>query len=212
MDDLKLKRRRLESIKSEVNDFHPLLGNLFPQLEQIRHVEYTHGPQEKGADFILEKFDLTLSEINYVGVIVKIGKIQQDITAVERQIDECSIPRIVRNGKRKIHLNEIWVVSNNSISANAKEKIHHKFSTAKIHFLDGDRIIDLIDQHAAYFWHDVPTLVGHYLLSLWQKNDEIDRQSNLLTTADTRLYIDIDLARIEETSSKKTKKNRPNQS
>jgi hypothetical protein len=64
--DFKAKQQIIESIDSEV--------------------EYTHGPNEKGADFGLTRFDPALSTCSYVGVVAKVGKIQQDISEIERQL------------------------------------------------------------------------------------------------------------------------------
>ncbi len=134
------KRSHLQKIKSEVDDFHPLLQQLFPKLENIRSVDYTHGQNERGADFILEKYDPTLSQSIYVGVIAKLGKIHQDFTEIERQIDECKMSRLTEGGKKEIFLNEIWVVTNENITNNAKEKIHHKFPATSIQFIDYQKL------------------------------------------------------------------------
>ena len=71
----KNKIERLEKMKDEVNDLHTLLSDLLEKLPHITHVEYTHGPNEKGADFVLEKTDETLKDVIYIGVIAKLGKI-----------------------------------------------------------------------------------------------------------------------------------------
>lgn len=83
------KRAQIEAIDSEVNELHPLLEDIFRDMEGIAYVEYTHGQNEMGADFVLEKVDLNLGVSTYVGVVVKAQKILQNFTDVERQIDEC---------------------------------------------------------------------------------------------------------------------------
>jgi hypothetical protein len=50
---LSKKKDILNKLSSEVNDFHPLLSALFQKLPNIQNVEYTHGPNEKGSDFVL---------------------------------------------------------------------------------------------------------------------------------------------------------------
>ena len=52
------KRAQIESIDSEVKELHPLLEDIFRDMEGISYVEYTHGQNEMGADFVLEKVDL----------------------------------------------------------------------------------------------------------------------------------------------------------
>jgi hypothetical protein len=91
---------RLSSrIVDEVKDFHPLLNNLLSRLPQVLKVEYTHGPSEMGADFVVMRKDVTFDTSEYVGVIAKVGKVVQDLLDIERQIDECSVPRLVGGGK-----------------------------------------------------------------------------------------------------------------
>ena len=83
----KAKKEKLKSIRSEVKEFHPLLLTLFNRLSDIINVEYTHGTSEKGADFILTKYDKTLDNVDYVGVIAKTGKIQH----TKKQV----LPRVI---------------------------------------------------------------------------------------------------------------------
>ena len=54
----KIKREKLASLKDEVKDFHPLLEIIFPQLPRVNHIEYTHGNNEKGADFVLQRIEI----------------------------------------------------------------------------------------------------------------------------------------------------------
>lgn len=202
--DIKQKKARLAKIKDEVAELHPLLEDLLPRLENIEHVEYTHGPNELGADFVLEKRDTTLSDTVYVGVVVKVGKIHQDLRELDRQIEECGMPRLIRNGAKNIYLSEIWILTNDTITRNAREKINHKFSARSIHFLAADTLIKLIDKHCQYFWHPVPTLLGTYLLKTWEKNDQKDKTTALLPNSSERLYIDLDVAKVEKLPYQRT--------
>ena len=120
------KVKKIQSIKSEVKEFHPILNQLLQRLPNIKNTEYTHGPNEMGADFVLSKFDLTLSRIEYVGVIVKIGNVSQGHADIDAQIEECALERKIEGGKKKIFLSEIWIITNGTISNNAQDKIHHK--------------------------------------------------------------------------------------
>src|SRR5258708_6781401 len=108
---LPLHEERFKTIKDEVGDLHPLLQQLLPNLPTVQSVEYTHGTSEFGGDFVLRKLDEALNETQYVGIIAKMDKITQDFTDVERQIDECTMPRVIGNGKQKVVLNSIWIIT-----------------------------------------------------------------------------------------------------
>lgn len=143
----------LSGLTDEVKEFHPILRVLFPRLPDISNVEYKQGPNEKGADFVLIKNDSTLLSEHYIGVICKIGKITQSNAEVDRQVDECTLfDRFIDGGKRKIKLNEIWVVTNASISSNAEEKLHEKYSKTNIKFINGEKVAHLIDKFYPEFW------------------------------------------------------------
>lgn len=64
-------RDKIKSYRSEVNEFHPFLRNFLPKLPYVKHVEYTHGNREYGADFILVTEDVILLKESYIGVVVK---------------------------------------------------------------------------------------------------------------------------------------------
>lgn len=145
--------RKIESLHREVDDFHPVLRVLLPRLPTVTHVEYKQGPSEKGADFVIIKRDEALDEEIYIGVICKVGKITQSNSEVDRQLEECKIfPRLISSGSKNIHLNEIWVITNASISNNAQEKIHLKFKSTNIKFVDGEKTCSLISKYYPEFW------------------------------------------------------------
>ncbi|HBC0766631.1 TPA: NACHT domain-containing protein [Escherichia coli] len=145
--------RKIESLQREVDDFHPVLRALLPRLPTVTHVEYKQGPSEKGADFVIIKRDEALDEEIYIGVICKVGKIIQSNSEVERQIEECQLyPRFISSGSKNIHLNEIWVITNSSISNNAQEKIYLKFKSTNIKFIEGEKICSLISKYYPEFW------------------------------------------------------------
>lgn len=157
------KIKRLQVLNREVEELHPLLAVLFPRLPHINSVEYRQGPREMGANFVLEKFDPTLAVTEYIGVIVKIGKIQQNHGEVERQIDECEIERHYQAGKKRIVLSEVWIVSNDSISHGAQDKIQHKYRNKSIKFVPGEKLVELINKFYEEYWTDVGVKVGEYL-------------------------------------------------
>lgn len=153
---LPAKTKRFAEVKDEVRDFHPLLMKLLPKLPNVIDVEYTQGQTEMGADFVIAREDITFGFTDYVGVVVKVGAIVQNFSEVERQIDECSVPRTFRNGKEKIIVAEVWVIATGYVTKGAQEKIHEKFKTRKINFIDGTRLERLIDKYLPTFWNEVP--------------------------------------------------------
>ena len=164
--DFSSKRALVEAISDEVNVLHPLLNHLLRQIDGVQHVEYTHGPNEKGADFIVSRHDSALGHTNHIGVVVKVGKILQNFDDVARQIEECQLPRTIRGGMEQIRLTEVWVLNTANISKNAQDKIQEKYKTQKISFIQGEKLTELVDKYADYFWYNVPTDVGGYLKNL----------------------------------------------
>lgn len=168
--------KKLESLEYEVRDFHPILKQLFSRLPSITQVEYKQGPNEKGADFVLIKRDESLDEERYIGIICKIGKITQSNSEVDRQIEECQLfERFIQGAAKKIYLNEIWVVSNTTISSNAEEKFYQKYKNTNIRFLSGEKVVSLITRHYPEFWDYNSVNFGQYFsstLSLMSKGND----------------------------------------
>lgn len=187
------KKMRIASIKDEVRDFHPLLNILLRKLPSVTRVEYTHGPGEMGADFIFSKRHPILEHEQYVGVVAKTGKITQDISSIDRQIKECSLTRLFLGGKQKIRIDEIWVISTDTITNNAQQKIHEEYKSLSISFISGEQLISLLDKHYPDFWEDTTLHVGEYLSSIRTKNEEIDRQLSLIQVSGKGFYIDQDV-------------------
>lgn len=103
MDKLKAIQKRIAEIKSEKDELHPLLHELFSRHPAVTRVEYTHGPNEMGADFVVARTDTFLNREQHVGVVAKVGKVHQDLTAVDRQINEClTIRRHIEGGKKEV--------------------------------------------------------------------------------------------------------------
>lgn len=206
----KNKRKILAKINNEVDEFHPLLGIIFPRLPRINNTEYTHGVYEKGADFVLQRIDDTINDIEYIGIIVKIGPIKASLTKIYDQIDDCDSERIILNGKKKIRLDEIWIITNEHITNRAKEKINEKFSTRKIKFIDRDIIIKWIDNFVASYWSKVPLEIGIYLDDIKKEMIELDSSYSLLPTNIKPFYINIDLRIIEQNYTSRRRKKRKN--
>ncbi|TKB58547.1 NACHT domain-containing protein [Ferrimonas aestuarii] len=178
----KAKQNKLLEIKDEVKDFHPLLRTLFNKIPNIKSVIYTQGPNEMGADFILTKDDEILGEENYIGCVVKVGQIKQDHSEIERQVEECKIERTIEGGKKRIILNEIWVISNSNITHNAQRKISTKFASSNIKFIAYETLGKLIDSHYPAYWDDIDFKTGAYLESVRKFADNL-RRSNLISEA-----------------------------
>ncbi|WP_282126970.1 restriction endonuclease [Marinifilum flexuosum] len=146
-------KEKIEGYSDEVKELHPFLKNLFSQMPQIRRVEYNHGSSEYGADFLLVEEDQTLLKEVYIGVVVKSKKIQQkDVDEIERQIKEAfRMPKIIHSGEKKVTLNKVWLLTNKTITSNAKEKIQEYFKDKHIDIIDVDLLISLVGKYYPQF-------------------------------------------------------------
>lgn len=191
--------RKLGAIASEVKELHPLLHTLLPRLPNVENCEYTHGPDEKGADFILTVKNPTFQDHEYIGVIAKRGKITQAMQDIERQIDECrSLPRLVNNGRDRIYLSSIWVVATGSISTNAKEKIYENHSGTSIKFIDRTILSTLILQHAPFVVDDIPTPISIYLNQLNSWITERIAENSILEPTEHIPFLHLDIVEIKD--------------
>lgn len=174
------KHERLQRISKEVDDFHPLLNELFPRLTGIKRVYYTHGANEKGADFVLIKEDQTLGGEVIIGVVVKIGTIKQDNSSVREQIHECSLLRKIEGGKKEVTINEVWVVSNSTITSGAKDKINHDYRDKNVMFIDGELLVQLIDRHYSEYWTDISVELGNYFREVLDNTNYLIKSVDIL--------------------------------
>ena len=152
----------LSNLKSEVNDLHPHLRELFNKINGIKHVECTHGPNEFGADFILTKQDNVTREIRYVGVIAKNDGINQgDADEIIRQTTECvKVERSINNGANKVRMNDVWVIANGNISNNAKEKLEKTNPIPGITYTDRKKLASLMQTYNYDISSDLPTSIS----------------------------------------------------
>lgn len=178
--DFKDKYKLIEAIDDEVSILHRLLQDTLRQLEGIEEVEYTHGPNEKGADFVLTRRDPALGRTHQIGIVVKRGKILNNADDVFRQIEECQMPRKIRGGAAEARLSEVWVVNTSTISNQAQDKINHKFVGQRIEFIDGEKLTELVDRYAPYFWHEINSEVGAYLHDLAKRVALVDRECSIV--------------------------------
>ena len=199
MDNCKIEK--LKSLTNEVKDFHPLLKSVFENDSTILRFEYTHGKDEMGADFVLARSDQTLRDENYVGVIVKCGNIKQDYADIKRQIEECSVERFFDGAKRKIYLNETWIVCNGNISNGAQRKIFAEYKSRNIKFIDIEHLALLVDRNYPYFWNAIPAGLGTHLKSTLFEITKAESY-NTLGTHFINLDIAQELYKIEPTQPK----------
>lgn len=193
---------QIEAIDDEVGVLHPLLHKVLSQLSGVTYVEYTHGPDEMGADFVLERTDAAIGETYYIGIVAKCEKILQNFSEIERQIDECRVSRKIRQGTQEIRLQEVWVITTKTFSRNAKIKIQEKFSSQKLHFFDQQWLVDQVDRHNSYYWHQLPNATGSYLATLTSTLDKLDAQTTLLHAGATK-YIELDIEAVSTDGYKK---------
>lgn len=193
----KQKRKLLKNIQNEVKEFHPILEKLFKKLPGIADFQNTHGAFEKGADFILRKYDETLRKEQYIGVIAKLGSLKLNMSDVERQIDECSMRRYRFDGKQEIHLTGIWIALTGSISENAKGKIYEKFKSKYIDFLDDQLLVSLIDEYLPDFWYQIPVHISSLLQDIREAVNNEDSLFNIVDLPNKDFYIKPDLEMYE---------------
>lgn len=169
-----LLKARIVNIKEEVKELHPLLDTIFHKMPSLMKVEYTHGPTERGADFILTKESPEFGDTEYVGVIVKVGKIVQGISNVTEQIEECTLRRISPSGKKEIYLSEVWVVANGTITEGAKEKIWNSYKSQKVKFVDINQLTKWVQTYVPDYGVDVD--IQDYNLIVKQKESCVERE------------------------------------
>lgn len=195
--DEKSKHEQIESISDEVGVLHPLLETIFHSLRGIQYCEYTHGPNEMGADFVLEKIDQDLDIQQYIGVVAKTEKILQNFSDIERQIDECAIPRLIRQGSVNARLSEVWVITSKTISQNAKQKINEKYTARTIHFFDGEWLYKRVNEYVPHFWQQLSTSIGNYLAAMDKRLSVLGSQTHLPLGLSSAINIDLDVQEMD---------------
>lgn len=206
--------QRLKKISDEVDELHPLLKEVFSRQDGIDSIEYTHGANEMGADFVLSHTHEILKTPEWIGVIAKIGKIHQDLADIERQIEECSVPRMVKGGKDEIVISEVWVVTTDTITQGARRKINSRHQGTKVHFIDGQSLATMVQRTVPDYWADLPLPVATYLSEIRAEARERDYQLDLVQAESGPLYIDQDVVRVtidpyRRGSHTHTRKSRP---
>lgn len=203
MENHDFKIKKIQGLTDEVKLFHPLLKDLLAKLPAVSSVAYTHGQNEMGADFVITIRNTTLDTEEYVGVIVKCGDIRQSHDDIERQIKECSIPRKADGGKKKIYLNQIWIVTNGSISENAKTKIYEEHKTTNVSFIWDETLVKLVEKHYPEFWEDMDRNVGLYLSSVGRRIQDLNSKYCLIDINQGDFYIAQEVVKIDSDNRRK---------
>ena len=207
-----LIKKKLSEIENEVKDLHPLIEIILSKIPNIIHVNYTHGPNEMGADFILTQSDEIFKNNFYIGVIVKKGAIKQtNLPDIEKQIQECEIPRLAEDGKNELNLTEIWIISNEAISKNSQTIINHKYRTRNIKFVPGSRLVEWIERYAPNYWLDIPLNVGEFLIKSREANLELEQKTSFLPINSKSLYVEQEFVRIESQKYERNKTHKKKQ-
>lgn len=190
MDERKVIKTKIEKLKKEVDELHPFLEVIFRSMKTLDCVHYTQGPFERGADFILEKTHQEFGQKEYVGVVVKVGKIQANNVAVEEQIRECLEKRLLPDGSKEVYLDEVWVASNGTISNRAKEKIHDRFKASKVIFLGIEQLTDLGLKYAPDFGTQLNIRDSEFLRNEREFAVQRRAQTNLLSSLGDELHVE----------------------
>jgi len=185
----------LKEITDEVAQLHPILEQLFRKLPLIERVHYNQGNNEIGADFILYRRDPALMRTTNIGVVVKKDKIGQNTTDVERQIKECFVLRKAVD-TTEVQIREVWVVSSQEISRNAREVLNKQYSDKKIEFIAAQDLAGMINEFLPDVFQHVSPAFKEYSDQLHQDLASDDRRS-LIISGMENFYVDPDIHSIE---------------
>ena len=194
------KERRIKEMTNEIKEFHPFLKDFLRMLPNVKYVEYTHGQSEFGADFVAVTEDTTLSQETYIGVVAKAVQIKQsDIDEIKRQIDECiNLPRYINNGKKKIDIDTVWLITSQEITENAKTKAGRYLQGKSVRIIDSEKIVELIDKHFPDYWEGMSTEVVSLIQKVRTKVVEEDKRYRLIPNLDPAFFIEPEVYRVNK--------------
>ena len=167
--------KKIKDINDELKEFHPLLGELFRNLDSISSVEYKQGPRESGADFVLVKKDNIFNMDEYVGVVVKTGKITQNTQDVNTQIEQCATMKRTILGKKEILVNEIWVITSKGITQNAQDFFSQKYTNHKVKFIGPEMLTKLVIDTLPEYFESISIPINQYIQ---KTRDSVERLQN----------------------------------
>ncbi|HCV02944.1 MAG TPA: hypothetical protein DG048_09885 [Pseudoalteromonas sp.] len=171
--------KRVKAVKDEVKELHPLLNELFRSLPTIKHVEYKQGNREAGADFVVVKQDPVWKQDEYVGVVVKSGKITQNSHDVTAQIDQCATMKRTINGKKEILVNEIWVVTSLGITQNAQDYFSQKYTNHKVKFIGPEELSNMVVDYLPEYFEGISIPINHYLQKTKESIERLQASTKL---------------------------------
>ncbi len=98
-------------------------------------------------------------------------------------------------------------MTTSGITQNAQDKILEKYRAQAIQFIDGDKLTDLVDTHANYFWHEISSSIGSYLQDLSKRLEQLDNDLNVVKGVGCdNFYIDPDIQEYELTMYSKNRR------
>jgi len=197
MSQLQVIKKRIQNITDEVKVFHPLLDELFKNMSSIQSSEYTHGVHERGADFLLQKFSEEFQQTDYIGVVVKIGKLTQtNYSGVLDQIRQCQQRRFISSGTQEVYPSEVWVVINGNISQGAQERIFNECKSQNIRFMDIALLVSLISKNIPTYFENIPVKLGSYLAKQEAKSVQRDEKNSIIPGLNSDLNFEQEIVQV----------------
>ena len=80
-------------------------------------------------------------------------------------------------------------MATSTITQGAKAKIHATYKTAKVHFVSGRDLAELVETWAPYYWSDVPIETSSYLTEIRTEAREQDERLDIIQVTGEPLYI-----------------------
>lgn len=149
----------LKNLKKET-DIHLILEDLLQEMGFL-DVKVTHEKGNKpefGKDLVCSVLDEIEDKKDWLAFVVKKGKVAGKsgaIKEIEDQVFECfKYPYKSLEQTKKIPINKVKVVTNESFSNGAKDKIFdsNNDERANIDFWDGEKLVKFIDKYYTKFW------------------------------------------------------------
>lgn len=171
-------------LRDEVKELHPWLEELFHEMPGVSNVNCRQGSQEFGADFVLEREDGLLGTRNVVGVVVKAKQIVQNDYEVQRQANECfNMQKSVLKDCSQKTVTEVWVITSQSFSGNARDALVAHFVGRNVKFIGGAELAGLALEHAPHLLTSVPFELSGYLSGLLKEVEAEENRCNPLFAA-----------------------------
>lgn len=156
------KQEKLDFLKKlpKETDLHTILEELLPEMGFL-DVKVTHEKGNKpefGKDLVCSLIDAIENKKDWLAFVVKKGKVAGAsgvIREIEHQVHECfKYAYKSLEQTAKIPINKVKVITNESFSNGAKDKIFdsNNDDRANIDFWDGEKLVYFIDKYYPKFW------------------------------------------------------------